>query len=194
MKLFIDTETTGFPKFQEPLDHPEQPHLVQLAAILTDERGKEVSSMSVVINNPGIEIPEGASKVHGISTDFASKNGVSPLSALTLLYEMLLVSSSIAAHNIEFDIFIIKIAIARHIQSLPNADTRDLDIMKKYCTMRSSMDLPGLPLNHAGRKKFPKLSELYHYAFGEDFDNAHDAMADCRAMMRVYWWLKEKGL
>lgn len=39
MILFFDTETTGFPHKSKPVDHPDQPHVVQLAAELTEDDG-----------------------------------------------------------------------------------------------------------------------------------------------------------
>lgn len=34
--LFYDCETQGIPLFKEPSEHPEQPHIVQVAACLVD--------------------------------------------------------------------------------------------------------------------------------------------------------------
>ena len=31
--LMFDTETTGLPLWKDPSDHPDQPHLVQLALV-----------------------------------------------------------------------------------------------------------------------------------------------------------------
>lgn len=42
--LFYDTETTGLPLSE----HPDQPHIVQLAAILVDlDTRREIASMAV---------------------------------------------------------------------------------------------------------------------------------------------------
>ena len=35
--LFYDTETTGLPLWSQPSEHPDQPRVVQLAALLCDE-------------------------------------------------------------------------------------------------------------------------------------------------------------
>jgi hypothetical protein len=37
MLLFVDTETSGLIDFAQPTDHPSQPHIVQLAALLCDD-------------------------------------------------------------------------------------------------------------------------------------------------------------
>jgi DNA polymerase-3 subunit epsilon len=81
MLLAFDTETTGLVDFRMPSDHPSQPHLVQLAAVLIDEETwQERASLSVIIEPEGWQIPEAASAVHGIDTETAKRCGV-PLSA-----------------------------------------------------------------------------------------------------------------
>jgi hypothetical protein len=47
MILFFDTETNGLTLNDQPASHPAQPHLVQLAAILTEDGGREVASEHV---------------------------------------------------------------------------------------------------------------------------------------------------
>ena len=43
------------------------------------------------------------------------------------------------------------------------------------------------PAKTKGKFKNPKLQEAYEHFFGEQFDNAHSAMADTKACMKVYW-------
>ena len=70
--LFYDTETTGLPLYKEPSEHPDQPHIVQLAAALVDsETRKIVSSMDFIINPSTYEIPEEMTAIHRISTEYA---------------------------------------------------------------------------------------------------------------------------
>lgn len=192
MKLFFDTETTGFPKKDLPLNHPSQPHIVQLAAILVSEDKKEVCTLNTIIDNGYITIPEEATKVHGITTGFAKKNGVEAYGALSLLNYMMLKADEIIGHNIDFDMLMYNIAINK----IGRYEFKEWDLIKYpplYCTMKSSTNIVGIPHNHAGQNKWPKLTEAYKFAFGEDFDNAHNAMADVRATMRLYYWLKEQG-
>jgi len=48
--LAFDTETTGLPLFKEPSEHPDQPHIVQLAAVLVDlDTRRELASMDVIV-------------------------------------------------------------------------------------------------------------------------------------------------
>jgi hypothetical protein len=42
--------------------------------------------------------------------------------------------------------------------------------------------------------KWPKLSELHIKLFGEDFDGAHDALADIEATARCFWEMRKLKL
>ncbi len=185
LNLFIDTETTGIPKFSESPIHPEQPYIVQLAAILMTDNQQEVGNLNVILNNPGCMISPEMVAIHGITTEMAQKCGVIPRYALNALVEFSKMAHTIIAHNIRFDLFMTDIALSK-------AGARGAIGCVPYCTMQEASKIGGMPLNHAGKKKNPKLSEAYEFAFKEKFENAHNAMADCRAMMRLYWWLKQQ--
>lgn len=79
--LFCDTETTGKADFRAEPDAAHQPRIVQLAALLLTENGEELASLSLIIKPIGFQIPEEASKIHGITTENAMKNGVKVLDA-----------------------------------------------------------------------------------------------------------------
>lgn len=83
MITFFDTETTSKADFRSPPDAPHQPRLVQFAALLCDDAGEEVSSVSIIIKPNGFTIPEEASKIHGITTEIANARG-----ALTALWRV----------------------------------------------------------------------------------------------------------
>lgn len=58
MKLFFDAETTGKAAMREPYNSPRQPHIVQLAALLTDDDGIERGAMNVIVRPDGYGIPD----------------------------------------------------------------------------------------------------------------------------------------
>ncbi|WP_182340872.1 hypothetical protein [Comamonas koreensis] len=59
LALAYDTETTGLPLFKEPSEHPDQPHIVQLGAILVDLNTRTtIASMDVIIRPDGWTIPD----------------------------------------------------------------------------------------------------------------------------------------
>lgn len=53
MILFFDTETTGFFQDKLPVDHPDQPYIVQLAAQLCEDLGEPIAEFSLIVD-PGI--------------------------------------------------------------------------------------------------------------------------------------------
>ncbi len=190
MILFFDTETTGFFDDRIPVDHEAQPYIVQLAAQLCQEDGLPVAGFSFVVSNPGVEVPERAAAVHGITTEKAIQFGVSAefaLSAFTHLYQR---ADLVCAHNIKFDKGIIEVAIARHYG-------RTMPLRKPlFCTMDAASPIVNLPPTErmvaAGftKPKPPKLEECIQHFFGEKLDGAHDAMVDVAACSRVYFYLK----
>lgn len=193
MILFFDTETTGFPDEALSITDSRQPHLVQLAALLTDTGGTERGSMSVVIRpTDGYEIPNNAAAIHGITTELAKKYGV-PLEAVMRIFDGLMSRTlKVAAHNIAFDKRIMEISARRAgMDQVPWPHQPDL-----ICTMdrcRSIVQMPPTSrMLAAGFKgwKSPKLEEAYRHFFGEDLVNAHDAMADVRACARLFFHLQ----
>lgn len=189
MILFFDTETTGFFQDRLPVDHPDQPYIVQLAAELCDDSGNSVSSFSLIIDN-GVEIPMQASNVHGITTERAVKFGVSAAAALSLFTHLYQRADVVVAHNIKFDRGVVEAAIARHYD-------RVMPLRKPlYCTMEAASPIVNLPPTErmlaAGftKPKPPKLEECIKHFFDESLDGAHDAMVDVAACRRVYFHLK----
>lgn len=184
MKLFFDTETTGKADFNAPRDAPHQPYIVQLAALLTDDIGKEISSINLIIN-PGVCIPVEASLIHGITDAMAIKYGVATRDALLPFLLLQARAEEMIAHNISFDLKLLKIASYR-------AGLDYIAATNTYCTMHNSTKVCQIPNAGRGGYKWPKLSEAYRYAFGHDFEGAHNAMDDVRACAKLYFWLQEQ--
>lgn len=189
MLLFFDTETTGFFKKNLPTNHPDQPHIVQLAAMLTDDEGLPQAEISLIVN-PGVPIPEAASNVHGITTEKAERLGCTPklaLEAFKYLYDH---ADLLVAHNISFDKGIVEVAIAR------DQEQRRQLTCPLFCTMEAATPVVNLPPTErmiaVGMKKPkpPKLEECIRHFFDEGLDGAHHAMVDVRACKRVYFHLQ----
>jgi DNA polymerase III subunit epsilon len=188
MILFFDTETTGKADFKAPVRSPRQPYLVQLAAILTDESGEEMSSLNVIIKPNGYTIPEDAAAIHGITQSIAMEYGVARLQALPLFLDLLKISKRIVAHNLKFDSLVMQIEFAR--SCFPDKPLFDpvqictMSLMTPHCAIPNSYGFPDF--------KWPKLQEAYRHAFGKEFEGAHDALADVKACKEIYFWLKKK--
>ena len=187
--LAIDTETTGFTKPNLPLDHPDQPYIVQLAAQLCEDDGKPIAGFSLIIDN-GVEIPERAAAVHGITAEKAVQFGVSPTSALAHFAHFHQLADLIIAHNIKFDKMVMEVAMTRE-------QGKEMRITKPcYCTMETATPVINIPptdrMLDAGfnKPKAPKLEECIKHFFDEELEGAHDAMVDLTACLRVYLHLK----
>ncbi|KAA0684563.1 3'-5' exonuclease [Neorhizobium sp. P12A] len=190
MILFFDTETTGFFQDRLPVDHPDQPYIVQLAAELCDDDGKPISGFSFIIDN-GVDIPAQAANVHGITTERAAQFGMSAASALSPFTHLYQRADLVCAHNIKFDRGVVEAAIARHYE-------RIMPLRKPlFCTMEAAAPIVNLPPTErmlaAGfnKPKAPKLEECIRHFFNEDLGGAHDAMVDVIGCRRVYFHLKK---
>ncbi|QHJ84055.1 MAG: hypothetical protein [Caudoviricetes sp.] len=190
--LFYDTETTGFPDDYVPIDADSQPHCVQIAAIMTDESGSELSCINLTVKPDGWSIPASASRIHGITNEIASKIGIREVVAGGVFYDLICQSDMVVAHNEKFDRKIVKTMLAR---SRPQWKFKT----PSECTMEMATPLLNLPptdrMIAAGfdKPKPPKLEECYKFFFGEELKGAHDALIDVRACARVYWHIKRMG-
>ena len=77
MFLIFDTETTGLPKnYKAPVtDSDNWPRMVQLAWQLHDNSGKLLQAKNYIVKPDGYDIPIGVSKIHGITTERAERDG-----------------------------------------------------------------------------------------------------------------------
>lgn len=189
MILFFDTETTGFFNDRQPVDHPSQPHLVQLAASLCEDDGPEVMSISLIVNN-AVPIPVQASNVHKITTEIAAARGIDLAMAVDVFGHLYRLADTVVAHNIKFDKGIMEAAIARRHGAIRTLNK------PLFCTMEAASPIVNLPPTErmlaAGfdKPKPPKLEECIRHFFDEALDGAHDALIDVAACRRVYFHLK----
>lgn len=188
MYLFFDTETTGLPKnWKAPVsDSFNWPRMVQIAWQVYDDSGNCLSEASCIIKPEGYTIPAQVAKVHRITTNRANKEGEDLKKVLELFAGEVKQNKFLVAHNISFDEKILGAEFYR--KELPNPFYRK----KKLCTMKTGTNyccLPG-PRGY----KWPKLSELHIALFNEDFEEAHDAMADIQATARCFWKMRDLNI
>jgi DNA polymerase-3 subunit epsilon len=187
MKLYFDCETSGLVHRDLPAEHPHQPHLVQLGVVLATDAGSEVSSAELVVRPTGWTIPEGASRVHGITSGIAAEIGVPLATVLSVFLQLRANASELVAFNMDFDDLVMRAAIARSGRTPSNAGPSKLT-----CCMRDAAEIMKLPptdrMRAAGFEKYkpPNLKEAHQHFLGEGFEGAHSALADARACMRVH--------
>lgn len=189
--LAIDTETSGIPVNHLPPSDPAQPRIVQFAAVLLDADRREMTAVKMLIN-PGVSIPKEATRVHGIDDATAATFGVNERAAVGLFMRLCAVADVLIGHNLSFDIRMLQMAATRAKSSIT------LPSLIR-CTCEASAPIVNLPptqrMLDAGinRPKSPKLEEAYRALLGREMDGAHDAMADVRACIEIYFELLGRG-
>jgi DNA polymerase III epsilon subunit-like protein len=190
MYLFLDTETTGVLPVERKShsDISRYPRLVQIAWLLTDEYGNELRSQNFIVKPEGFQIPRSAARRHKITTETARKLGIPLGDALSALTKDIAAADRIVAHNVQFDALV----LAGEFQRV-GITPSPLEAAKPYCTMVSSTRICGLRNGPKGYK-WPTLLELHTFLFGDEYRNAHNALADVRACAKCFFELKQRGV
>ncbi len=179
IELAIDVETTGFPSSSKPLDHEDQPHIMQIGMVMR-ENGDIVGEYSSHVVCP-VDPQEGAFKVHGISRQKTIDLGVPPNVIMHVVISLAMKVDRIIAHNVSFDMKILEIAARRCDMTLPNS-------AMQFCTMKEWARLKG--------GKWPKLEDAWEQVDQEGFPDdvpMHDAYWDARKALAIYDHLIENN-
>lgn len=105
--LFFDTETTGFPTDwnADPSHFEKWPHIVQIAWILSDEKGNILKNEDYLIRPENYRIPP--DMIHGISHEKAMVEGVILDYALHQFGLVMEEAHCIVCHNYDFDSMVV---------------------------------------------------------------------------------------
>jgi formylglycine-generating enzyme required for sulfatase activity len=157
-----------------------------LAFLYYDEDGKKISGGDFIIKPEGFIIPEDASRVHGITTERANKEGIALATVLQLFNSMINQAEVLVAHNMNFDEKIVGAEFLRLGMENP------VPAKRKICTMESATNFCALsgPYGY----KWPKLAELHEKLFQTGFEEAHNAANDINATAKCFWELKRIGI
>jgi DNA polymerase-3 subunit epsilon len=184
LALFYDTETTGLPLFKEPSEHPDQPHIVQLAACLVDlDTRNTIASMDVIVQPSGFTISDEVAAIHGITTEHAMDVGIPEKMALDMLMALWNERLRIG-HNESFDARIVRIAQSRFGKSESELTLWKAGQAECTCWMAR-------PHTKLEKNKLPKLGEAYQHFIGAPMEHAHSAMADVQGCMAVYFAMQD---
>jgi len=189
----FDTETTGLPKFKDPSDHPDQPHIVDICALLYTPLGVLVDSFEAMVRPDGWTIPNDVSVIHGIDDVMALEHGIDEGLALEGFMDIWRRAGLRVAHNVSFDDRILRIGLKRFFGDVA-AD--EFKAGPKYCTCQNSTNLVKCPPTEkmiaAGRGlqfKQPSVAEALLHFTGEELIGGHRARPDAEACARVYFAL-----
>ena len=162
----LDLETTG-------LD-PVADRIVQAAVVLVADDGS-VSDMSWDgIVDPGVQIPVGASNIHGITTERARHEGMPPVEALRHIARLVGDAADegipLVIYNAPFDWPFVLAEAQRHGVSIGKPEIVDPLVIDR------AMDR-----YRRGNRKLDTVAAHYGYDLGQ----AHDARADAIAAVAI---------
>lgn len=180
----FDTETTGLFLFRDketgepvPADDPRQPRMASFAVILADESGNEISREKHFIKPDGWSIDgTQAGEVNGLTDAFLEENGVPVSDVLDLWDGYIAQGLIVAAFNSQFDCKMMRAELRRAGRDDLFEQTRNTCLMRGLAPYKNE----GLCIVRG----YVKLSEACDY-FGIVNENAHDAMADAEAALKI---------
>lgn len=170
----FDLETTG--------PDPATARIVTFALVSMTPDGIDATIAGLV--NPGVEIPEEATAVHGVTTSEAVEHGMHPLQALNQIMTLLAWGgprTPVCAFNARFDLTVLAHELTRHglatdlLHAVPVIDPLVLD--RQFDKFRR------------GKRTLAAVSEHYGCPIGED---AHRADADAVAAGNVFHALQQR--
>lgn len=187
--LFFDTETTGLWNKKLPCGHPDQPKLVQVAAILENtETRTEIMRINVIVYREE-DIPEASSNVHGTTTAISQKIGIYDHPIVEVFMGMVDAADTVIAHNIEFDVNILNNAL-RLMSGNPKADM--FFGKTPVCTMLRAVPVCKFP-NKNGFRGFawPRLEDAIRKLLNREPTDAHQAIGDVIDCRDLYYYLED---
>lgn len=163
----FDTETTGI--------DTSSSRIVSATIALLGPAGEVVERYDWLLD-PGVEIPEPAIRVHGITTEIARASGIDAAvgvrQIVDQLLEMIERGFPIVAYNAPYDLTLLAAEAARHGVPLPE-------------TLSPVIDPLLLDKQFDRYRKGKRTLELVAAHHGVDLGNAHDAGDDAIAAGRV---------
>jgi DNA polymerase-3 subunit alpha len=199
--LFFDTETTGLiPNGAMSID--QYPHIIQLSYILYDtQTDTTVETFNQYVRlAPKVVISDIITTLTGITREMCN-HGIPIVDCLRSFRNAYLKADLLVAHNMKFDLEMIRCEIKRYIQPLfSTSSTYDIDdvtafmnMFKRnkptYCTMLKSTELCDIRKTpDSNYKKYPKLSELFQKLYADESlpANLHNSMTDVLVCLRCY--------
>jgi DNA polymerase-3 subunit epsilon len=166
--LSLDTETTGVDVFTDR---------IVTCNITYDVPGQEPYIANWMIN-PGVEIAEGASAVHGITNEVAQEQGGDPYDVLNNIADHLRnwekLGHPVVIYNASFDATLLTVEFDRYGVRSPTGFTRVIDplVLDK-----------GLDKYRRGSRKL--IDTARHYGIELREEDAHSADFDAMASVKV---------
>jgi DNA polymerase III epsilon subunit-like protein len=176
------------------------PRVIQLAWLLCDVDGEELSSGNFLIRPDGWTIPDGTDGKdasfwieHGFDNQKSLEKGIDIAEAVAAFMIDLGQTTYLVSHNMDFDYNVLGAECLRLGFSSKNRPIRlcTKELSTEYCRI----PFPGqkrYPGRGPMKYKWPKLDELHHKLFGTKFEEAHDAMGDVRGLKYCFFELVKR--
>ena len=172
MYIFVDVETNVIWSFKPPTQI-----ITQLSFIKTDENRNIINSYSKLIKGSTelADIPQVV-----FTLDQLNNEGVDLKDALLEFQKAVEDSPLFVAHNVDFDLVILK----RNAEKL----NIKLNLQEHFCTMKNSTNYCMIKSDYSSKYKWPKLSELAEKMKIEfNPNNLHNSLEDVRILKDCFF-------
>jgi DNA polymerase-3 subunit epsilon len=167
----LDLETTGV--------DPYTARIVTSTVVHVDFSGATPPISFTRLTDPGVDIPEAAANIHGITTERARAEGSPPADNLGLLLGQLTdvtekLHYPLVVMNARYDLTVLREELARHHVDgqLPDLHVLDPSVIDKH-----------MDTYRRGSRKLGALCQRYDVPHG----GAHDSTQDALAAARIVW-------
>lgn len=206
----FDTETTGLYTPSMPSNHPDQPHILSIGAILADDTGAETDRFFSIIKPDGWDIPEDSIKIHGITMERAMAEGRPGEEVMHEFLTFMGRARIRTGFNEPFDRRMVRIELYRLGRAIDEAyghgvvefckpgEAPAIESIREeladwwnygppdYDVMKLAKDLMGV-------KKGFKLKDAYFYFLEREMPNAHSAIDDAHHTREILEYLIGRG-
>jgi len=199
--LVFDTETSGLLPRGTFLTKDKLhlfPYTVQFSWVIFDtQENKIIKIQDYIIKLPtNFQLSEESVKIHGITNEISQTRGVDVSIAMDEFIKDFEESKMVVAHNVEFDLKIIRADIMRILTRCCDEKKYKnfIDQLKRstklHCTMQESIDFCNIKITNTNGKeytKFPKLAELHDKLFQTIPNNLHNSLNDVLVCLRCFY-------
>jgi DNA polymerase-3 subunit epsilon len=176
--IVFDTETTGLVQ-PELVPLNEQPKLIEFAAIKLDDFSLEEMERIQFLINPGEPLSDEIISITNIDDGMLENQPKFPAFYHDLV-NFFIGESTMLAHNLNFDKSLLQFELMRIGKEYAFPWP-----WKQICTVEASFGIENKRMN---------LGKLHRHCTGEDFKDAHRAMADTEALVSCVRWLSMQGM
>jgi 5'-3' exonuclease/DNA polymerase III epsilon subunit-like protein len=156
------------------------------ARIVTAAFVESATQVRTWLADPGVEIPETARAVHGITTEYAQANGAPAVQVVTALCEVFAAlkdeGAVIVGHNVVYDLSVLAAEVTRHCP--------DIDFASIIPTIIDTFVVDKhIDPYRRGKRTLTETAKTYRV----ELLDAHDAAADALAALDISRALAEKS-